>query len=201
MKQNYQRLLEKEINVIREQNYIPKLLLHACCAPCCSYVLEYLSDYFTITVFFYNPNIMPRSEYDKRMLEMKRLTEEMTTKNLVSFMEGDYDNHSFLTLTKDFIAEPEGGYRCQKCFLMRLSKVAEIAKLGGFDYFTTTLTVSPYKDAQEINKIGESLSSVVGINYLYSDFKKNDGYKKSIVLSKKYNLYRQNYCGCSFSKS
>ncbi len=173
----------------------PRLLLHSCCGPCSSYVLEYLSDYFDITLLFYNPNIHPAEEYEKRLLTQKRLLERAKYKNPVTFLAGEYDPQRFFDAVKGLEGCKEGGARCEKCFELRLSKAAEIAKKGRFDYFATTLTVSPHKNAVLINEIGRRYQ-----NYLPSDFKKREGYKRSIILSKEYELYRQDYCGCIFSK-
>ncbi len=173
----------------------PRLLLHSCCGPCSSYVLEYLSDYFDITLFFYNPNIQPAEEYEKRLSAQKQLLERAKYKNPVAFLAGEYEPQRFFEAVKGLENCREGGARCEKCFELRLSKAAEIAKKGGFDYFATTLTVSPHKNAVLINEIGGRYQ-----NYLPSDFKKREGYKRSIILSKEYELYRQGYCGCIFSK-
>ena len=173
-----------------------KLLLHCCCAPCSSYSFLFLKDKFDITSFFYNPNIMPKDEHDKRLDELKRLIKEMELS--ISVIE-EYDN-SFLDAIKGLENEPERGNRCTICYELRLRKCATLAKSLGFDCFSTTLSISPYKDAKRLNEIGYKLEQELGIEYLYLDLKKNDGYKKSIELSKKYNLYRQNYCGCIFSK-
>ncbi|MEE0060426.1 MAG: epoxyqueuosine reductase QueH [Acutalibacteraceae bacterium] len=198
---NYQKILDKELVKIQQSEAIPTLLLHSCCAPCSSYVIEYLSKFFKITVFYYNPNISPDEEYQYRANEQKRLIESMTFENPVDFLEGDYNPDDFFNLCKGLENEPEGGARCAKCFNLRLNKTAEVAKQNGFDYFTTTLTISPLKNAQLINNIGQEIAKKHGLQYLVSDFKKKDGYKRSIVLSKEYNLYRQNYCGCIFSKN
>jgi len=178
----------------------PTLLLHSCCGPCSSYVLTYLSDYFKITVFYYNPNISPIEEYEERKKEQQKLIEKLNTKNKISYIEGTYDNDSFEKLSVGLEKEKEGNRRCSRCFYLRLNETAVNAKNLNFEYFTTTLTISPYKDSYKLNKIGQILEKKYGVKYLYSDFKKNDGYKKSIELSKKYNLYRQNYCGCIYSK-
>lgn len=194
---NYQKLTEKEI--LTFGGVKKKLLLHVCCAPCSSYCLEYLSKYFDITLFFYNPNISPESEYDFRAAELKRLVTEMELKNLKTVV-ANYAADEFFTAVKGYEAEPEGGKRCEKCFTLRLSKSAEYAKTNGFDYFTTTLSISPLKNAELLNNIGENAGNKYGVKYLFSDFKKKGGYLRSIELSKQYNLYRQNYCGCVFSK-
>ena len=196
---NYQLLLEKEIDNIVKENKTPKLLLHCCCAPCSSYVLEYLSEFFEITVFYYNPNISPYDEYLKRIVELKKLIEKMPLKNKVNFLEGKYNNDDFNLLVNGHENEEEGGSRCFKCYKMRLEETVKKAKELEFDYFTTTLSISPYKNANKLNEIGISLSEKYNINYLYADFKKKNGYKRSIELSNLYGLYRQDYCGCIYS--
>lgn len=196
-KLNYQNLLDKTIEGLDG----PKtLLLHSCCAPCSSYVLEYLSQYFEITVLYYNPNITYGEEYEYRKSEQKRLIGEMQSKYPIKFMDCDYDPVNFFAAVKGYEKEPEGGARCKLCFDMRLRKTAELAAEGKFDYFTTTLTISPLKNAELLNEIGNALSLEYDVEYLNSDFKKRNGYKRSIELSKQYNLYRQDYCGCVFSK-
>ncbi len=200
MKINYQLLLDEVIKKITNNNEVPKLLLHSCCAPCSSYVILYLSQYFEITVFFYNPNIMPDLEYQRRLNEQIKLIETITTKHPVNFIEGDYDSNLFLEQVKGLEEEPEGTTRCFKCYQLRLEETAKLANTNNYDYFTTTLTVSPYKNASKINEIGKLLESKYNIKYLNSDFKKRNGYKESIKLSEKYNLYRQHYCGCPFSQ-
>lgn len=197
---NYQKKLDELIEAIEKNGSTPTLLLHSCCAPCSSYVIEYLSNYFSITVYYYNPNIFPDKEYRYRAEEQKRLIESMPVKNKVTFLEGDYIPTLFFDTVKGLENEPEGGARCEKCFNLRLESTAQQAKNKGFDYFATTLTISPLKNAQVINNIGVQLSAKYGVKYLAGDFKKKNGYKRSIVLSKEYNLYRQNYCGCVFSK-
>ena len=183
----------------KEKNNNPTLLLHACCAPCSSYVLEYLSKYFNITIFYYNPNISPYDEYKKRIIEVEKLIKKMSLDN-VKLIEADYDNDEFMKFAEPMKDEKEGGPRCFKCYELRLRKTAEFAKENGFDYFTTTLSISPYKNAQKLNEIGEELSKEYNVKYLYADFKKKNGYKRSIELSKIYDLYRQDYCGCIYSK-
>lgn len=197
---NYQKKLDELIEAIEKNGSTPTLLLHSCCAPCSSYVIEYLSNYFSITVYYYNPNIFPDKEYRYRAEEQKRLIESMPVKNKVTFLGGDYIPTLFFDTVKGLENEPEGGARCEKCFNLRLESTAQQAKNKGFDYFATTLTISPLKNAQVINNIGVQLSDKYGVKYLAGDFKKKNGYKRSIVLSKEYNLYRQNYCGCVFSK-
>ena len=173
----------------------PKLLLHSCCAPCSSSVLSRIKEYFDITVLYYNPNIYPQEEYFKRKKEQIKLLNIFNIK----FMDCDYNQDEYFNRVLGFECEKEGGARCEKCFYLRLDKTAQLAKDNGFDYFGTTLTVSPHKNAEIINKIGEELKEKHNVNFLYSDFKKEDGYLNSIKLSKEYNLYRQDYCGCKFS--
>ena len=197
---NYQKELDKILKMIEDNKKTPKLLLHSCCAPCSSYVLEYLSNYFEITIFYYNPNISPYEEFQKRVEEQKRLIGELPVKNKINFIEGEYDNNYYEELINGLEQEKEGGSRCHICYKMRLQKTAKLAKTLGFDYFTTTLSISPYKNSKVLNEIGEKLQEDYSINYLYADFKKKEGYKRSIELSKKYNLYRQDYCGCKYSK-
>lgn len=197
---NYQKQLEKIIDELKEKNEVPKLLLHSCCAPCSSYVLEYLSNYFQITVFYYNPNIYPEEEYIKRVKEQQQLINRMKLKNPVQFIEGIYNTDDFFSMAKGLENLKEGGERCFKCYELRLRKTLETAEEKDFDYFTTTLTISPFKNAQKLNEIGMELVENNKVKYLVSDFKKKEGYKRSIELSEKYNLYRQDYCGCIFSK-
>lgn len=197
---NYQKILDELIGKLQKENKIPKLLLHSCCAPCSSYVLEYLSKYFRITVLYYNPNISIEEEYLHRIEEQKRLISEMKTINKVDFVQGEYNPNDFFAIAKGLEDAKEGGERCFKCYELRLKETVKIALDNGYDYFTTTLSISPHKNAQKINEIGEKLSEEYGVKYLYSDFKKREGYKRSIELSKEYNLYRQNYCGCIYSK-
>lgn len=197
---NYQKELDKTITHLQAENRIPTLLLHACCAPCSSYVLEYLSNYFQITVLYYNPNISPRAEYDTRAEELKRLISEMTFKYPVKLIVGEYEPEKFYAMAKGMEDLPEGGERCFGCYYQRLLYTAELAKEQGFEYFTTTLSISPLKNAAKLNEIGQELSKEYGVEYLLSDFKKKNGYKRSVQLSAEHNLYRQNYCGCVFSK-
>ena len=194
MNENYANKLKE---IIDKLDYKPKLLLHSCCAPCSSYVITYLYDYFDITILYYNPNIYPYEEYKKRKDEQIRLISNFKG---VKIIDCDYDNDIYNEVIKGLENEPERGSRCTKCFYLRLDKTGEIAKKNNFEYFGTTLTVSPYKNAKLLNEIGEVISKKYDIKWLYSDFKKNDGYKKSIELSKKYDLYRQDYCGCIYSK-
>ena len=200
-RRNYQKELEQIIKSEEASGEFPKLLLHACCAPCSSWCLEYLNPYFDITVFYYNPNIDREEEYRKRVLEEQRLIRAMPFLRPVRFLEGTYEPEEFHRLTKGHEADPEGGDRCGICFRQRLEKTAETAAELGFDYFTTTLTISPLKDAARLNAIGEAAGSAFGIAFLPSDFKKKNGYLRSTQLSAEYGLYRQNYCGCSFSKA
>ena len=196
---NYQKELDKLLARLEKEERVPSLLLHSCCAPCSSYVLEYLGQYFNITVFYYNPNIFPESEYTKRILEQQTLIGQMRVKYPVSFIAGSYDKDRFYEMAKGLEHVKEGGERCLKCYELRLRESAWIAKSGGFDYFTTTLSISPMKNAVRLNEIGLRLQEEYGVNYLISDFKKKNGYKRSIELSKEYGLYRQDYCGCEFS--
>lgn len=197
MKENYSELCE---NILKNFTDKKTILLHSCCAPCSSHVITYLTKYFDITILYYNPNIFPYEEYLKRKNEQIRLINEIPKINNVNIIDCDYDNDLYNKLIKGLENEPEKGNRCTVCYQMRMEKTAIIAKKNNYDYFCTTLSVSPYKNANLINKIGEKLEKEYNIKWLYSDFKKKDGYKKSIELSKKYNLYRQNYCGCIYSK-
>ena len=197
---NYNKEMENILMELKKANKVPRLLLHSCCAPCSSYVLEYLSKYFMITVFYYNPNISSIEEYLKRKEEQIRFINEFNFDNPVNVIEGEYDNKRFEETIKGLELEKEGGSRCKKCYLLRLEETCRKAKEKGFDYFGTTLTVSPYKNSNSLNEIGKMLSSRYDIKYLYSDFKKKNGYKRSIELSRIYNLYRQDYCGCIYSK-
>ncbi|MEM1485752.1 epoxyqueuosine reductase QueH [Oscillospiraceae bacterium PP1C4] len=201
MNQNYQHLLDAAINQIAASEHVPTLLLHSCCAPCSSYVLSYLSQYFKITVLYYNPNIYPPQEYNRREAEQKALISALDVKHSIKFLSGTYDTDTFYNEVKGLEQEREGGMRCYKCYALRLQETARAAKDMGFDYFTTTLSVSPHKNAQWINEIGDQLAKQYDVSFLYSDFKKKNGYKTSIELSKKYNLYRQDYCGCIFSQN
>lgn len=196
---NYQKKLDELINGI-SQGTVPRLLLHSCCAPCSSYTLEYLSRYFDITVLYYNPNISPRSEFDKRAAEQARLIAELPAQHKIKLVVSDYDYTEFLDIARGYEDCLEGGERCFRCYRMRLEKTAEKAKAEGFDYFCTTLSISPLKDSQIINKIGYETAEKYGVKWLPSDFKKKEGYKRSIELSREYNLYRQNFCGCAYSK-
>lgn len=200
MIRNYSRELDALIEKNKKDNIVPKLMLHACCACCLSYVLEYLSEHFEIYVLYYNPNITERNEYEYRKSEVERLVLEMPLKRKVTVVDCEYDPNMYLQNIAGMENEPERGSRCSVCFEMRLKKTAEIAQQYGCDYFATTLTISPLKNSSIINSIGEQLESDFSVSYLGSDFKKKNGYKRSIELSKQYNLYRQNYCGCVFSK-
>lgn len=197
---NYQKLLDKITNEIEATNSPKTLLLHSCCAPCSSYVLQYLSNYFKITLLYFNPNIGPKEEYDKRVAEQKRLIESLPVKYPVTFIEGRYEPKEFYDAVKGLEKEPEGAKRCFVCYELRMREAAEYAREGNYDYFTTTLSISPLKNAEKINEIGEKLEVMYNVKHLPSDFKKKEGYKKSVELSKEYNLYRQNFCGCVFSK-
>lgn len=198
---NYQRMLDEMIAQLTRDGKTPSLLLHACCAPCSSYVLEYLSEYFDITVLYYNPNISPREEYDKRVAELQRLIVELPAKHPVRILEGKYEPERFFEMAKGLETVPEGGERCFRCYRLRLLEAAVAASAGGYDYFTTTLSISPLKNAEKLNTIGKELSEQYGVAYLYSDFKKKNGYKRSIELSQEYHLYRQNFCGCVYSRN
>lgn len=197
---NYQKKLENIIERNKREDILPSLLLHSCCAPCSSYTIEYLSDYFKISVLYYNPNISPREEYEKRKAEQIRLIESMPVKNDVNFADCDYDCNEFFKIAKGYEDCREGGERCFRCYEQRLRRTAQEAQKGGYDYFCTTLSISPLKNAQKINEIGERLSEEYCVLWLPSDFKKREGYKRSIELSKEYNLYRQNFCGCVYSR-
>ena len=197
---NYQRELDHMLEKLDPSEAPKKLLIHSCCAPCSSYVLEYLSKYFEITIFYYNPNIYPEEEYNRRVEEQQRLILEIPKGYPVSFLQGAYEPKDFYDYVKGYEKESEGGQRCFLCYRMRLEEAAEMAKEGGYDYFTTTLTISPHKNAEKLNEIGLELASKYGVSYLPSDFKKKNGYRRSIELSREYDLYRQEYCGCIFSR-
>ena len=199
-KENYQLVLERTLKTIEKEERRPRLLLHSCCGPCSSYVLEYLSHYFDITVYYYNPNISPAAEFTHRAEEQQKLIAQMPLEGEVSCIVGEYDPETFFAMAKGREQEPEGGQRCFDCYTLRLKKTAEAAKAGGFDYFTTTLSISPLKNAAKINEIGEELAEIYHVQHLPSDFKKKNGYKRSIELSHEYDLYRQNYCGCVYSR-
>ena len=199
MKINYQRVMEEEIEKIKNLPSKPTLLLHACCAPCTSAVLEYLDKYFAVTLFFYNPNIVPESEFESRLEELKRLVVEMKLQN-IKIVVPAYNLKEFEDMAEGLHDIPEGGMRCKMCYRLRLRAAVEYAAENHFDYVTTTLSVSPHKNADWLNEIGMELAESCGTKYLCSDFKKKEGYKRSIELSRQYNLYRQNYCGCIYSK-
>ena len=194
---NYQHKLDEITGGLEKR---PSLLLHSCCGPCSSYCLEYLKEFFDITVLYYNPNIYPEEEYEHRLAEQRRLIDEAL--NGVKLMALPYDHSEFTEYVKGLEEEKEGGARCEKCFRLRLEKTAQAAAEGGFDFFGTTLTVSPHKNAQVINSVGEKIAQefTIAPAWLYADFKKKNGYKISIELSQKYGLYRQNFCGCEYSK-
>lgn len=201
-KRNYQKELDQLILKLEKNGEVPTLFLHSCCAPCSSYCLEYLSNYFRITVFYYNPNIFPSEEYEDRVNEQERLILEMNAAGVkypIRLVKGEYHPEDFYAAAKGLEKEPEGGARCTECFKLRLRESAKLAKEGGFDYFTTTLTISPLKDAERLNRIGEALGEEYGVQFLNSDFKKKNGYKRSTELSREHQLYRQNYCGCVYS--
>ena len=199
---NYQLELEKIIKKNEKEGIVPSLFLHSCCAPCSSYCLEYLTSYFEITIFYYNPNISPIEEYKKRVEEQKRLIDRLNekVKYKITFVEGEYKPEDFYEMAKGMEDLKEGGERCFGCYELRLREAGLLAKEKGFDYFTTTLSISPHKNAQKLNEIGEMISKEYGVCHLPADFKKKNGYKRSIELSKEYGLYRQDYCGCVFSK-
>lgn len=196
---NYQLMLDRTLKEISDAGAVPSLLLHSCCAPCSSYCLEYLSKTFRITVFYYNPNIED-DEFERRFREQVRLIGEMKTLHPVSVVRGPRDTDLYAKAVAGHEKDPEGGARCGICFRLRLEKTAEYARENGFDYFTTTLSISPLKDARLLNSIGAEMSEKYGVRYLFSDFKKKNGYLRSIELSKEHSLYRQSYCGCVFSK-
>lgn len=199
-KRNYQREMEKVLDAAVREEKVPTLFLHSCCAPCSSYVLEYLSQYFSITVFYYNPNISPREEYEERVEEVKRLIRELPAVHPIQFKEGAYCPELFYQAVKGHEEDREGEGRCGICFELRLREAARLAAEGGFDWFTTTLTISPLKNAARLNEIGDRMGEEYGVHFLNSDFKKRNGYKRSTELSAEYHLYRQDYCGCVFSR-
>ncbi len=200
MTENYQLKMEEIIEKNRQSGKIPKLLLQACCAPCSSAVLERIAEYFEITILYYNPNISDSLEYEKRLEEVHSLISQLETKYPVTVMSGRYDPKEFFDTVRGYEHLKEGSERCFRCYRLRLTETAKLAKAEGFDYFGTTLSISPYKNSQVLNEIGEELEGEYGIPYLYADFKKKNGYKRSIELSKQYGLYRQDYCGCIYSK-
>ena len=199
-KVNYQKELDKLIEKLEQTKEVPRLFLHSCCAPCSSYVLEYLSEHFAITVFYFNPNIAPEEEYRKRVEEQKRLIEQLPAVYPIQFLEGRYEPEEFYSRVRGLEKEPEGGARCRVCFELRLEEAARLAAEGGYDYYTTTLSISPLKNAQVLAQVAMEMGEKWGVRWLPSDFKKKEGYKRSIQLSAEYDLYRQNYCGCVFSR-
>ena len=198
---NYAKELERLIQKLQQEGKVPRLLLHACCAPCSSAVLEYLSQYFAITLLYYNPNIAPLEEYQKREAELRRLVSQMKFTHPVELLPCQYDGQAFVQAARGLGGEPEGGKRCEACFRLRLRYAAQEAARLRFDYYTTTLSISPMKNAPLLNQLGEEIGREFGVAHLPSDFKKKDGYKRSVQLSKEYDLYRQDYCGCAFSKA
>lgn len=194
---NYNLEMKKQLNDIEEGS---QLLLHACCAPCSSAVLEQLGNFFQITILYYNPNISTEDEYNKRLIEIKKFIKVFKTKYPIKLLEGRYSPKEFFDIAKGLEKEKERGIRCYKCYTLRLEETAKIAEKERIKYFTTTLSISPYKNSNWINEIGKSLENDYNSTFIYSDFKKNNGYKRSIELSKQYNLYRQDYCGCIYSK-
>ncbi|WMJ89834.1 epoxyqueuosine reductase QueH [Anaerocolumna sp. MB42-C2] len=201
IQRNYQKELDKLISGLVINNKTPRLLLHSCCAPCSSYVLEYLSQFFRITIYYYNPNISFEEEYARRMEEQQRLIRELPVKNPIDFLKGSYEPERFYEIAKGLETSPEGSERCFRCYELRLTETAKLAKNKSYDYFTTTLSISPHKNAAKLNEIGEKLAQKYDIPYLIADFKKKNGYKRSIELSREYQLYRQDYCGCVYSKT
>jgi len=196
---NYQKELDARIAFHKERGEVPTLLLHSCCAPCSSYVLEYLAEYFSITVFYYNPNIYPAGEYSQRVYEQQSFIQKFPVRHEVRFLEGQYDTERFYDMARGMEDEPEGGERCFACYRLRLGETARTAARLGFGYFTTTLSISPLKNAAKLNEIGGQLADEYGVAYLYSDFKKKNGYLRSTQLSAQYGMYRQDYCGCIYS--
>ena len=197
---NYQRELDQLIEEIEAEGKVPTLLLHSCCAPCSSYCIEYLSQFFAITVFYYNPNISPDEEYFHRVKEQQRFISEFPTKHPVSFIEGDFEKDRFYSeVAKGLEKEPERGARCTKCFELRLGETAKRAAAEGMDYFATTLTISPMKDVELLNSIGAAMGERYGVEYLATEFRKKNGYLRSTQISKEYDMYRQDYCGCVYS--
>lgn len=198
-RRNYQKELEKITDELIRLQQAPSLLLHSCCAPCSSYVLEYLSQYFRITVFYYNPNIYPASEYHTRAAEQRRFLQVLPARYPISFTEGEYFPKDFYDCVRGMEHLPEGGERCFACYRLRLARTAQMAAAEGFDYFATTLSISPLKNAEKINEAGEQLAREYQVRWLPNDFKKKNGYKRSTELSKEYGMYRQDYCGCIYS--
>ncbi len=198
-KRNYKKELDDYMASLKAEGKTPSLLLHSCCAPCSSHCIEYLSECFNITVFYFNPNIYPEEEYRMRAKEQKSFIERFPAKNEVSFIEGEYDTKAFYDMAKGLEDVKEGGERCFKCYELRLRETAELAKKLNFDLFTTTLSISPLKNAEKLNEIGGKLAEEYGVGYLFSDFKKGEGYKRSTEISREYGMYRQDYCGCVYS--
>lgn len=197
---NYNKEMENILESLKKDNKVPRILLHSCCAPCSSHVISVLTDYFDITILYYNPNIEPFEEYEKRKQEEIRFIEQYPNKNKLDIIDCDYDNILFKKMSEGLEQEKEGGARCVKCYHLRLDKTASMASELNYDYFATTLTVSPLKNSEKLNTIGKFLETKYNIKYLVSDFKKKEGYKHSIELAKEYDLYRQDYCGCIYSK-
>ncbi len=197
---NYSKEQEALLEELERRGEVPTLLLHVCCAPCSSAVLERLSRHFSISILYYNPNIAPESEYEKRKAELERLVASMPLGHPVALLPCDYGGEDFQEIARGYESVPEGGERCMRCFKLRLRRAAEEAKRRGFDYFTTTLSISPLKNAEALNRIGEEAGREFGVRHLPADFKKKDGYKRSLELSREYSLYRQDYCGCVYSK-
>lgn len=200
MSENFQIKLEQTIACHQKRGEVPELLLHSCCAPCSSYVLEYLSNYFSITVFYYNPNIYPDEEYTKRVREQEDFIRRFPAKHPIRFVEGAFEKERFYDTVRDVSEIREGGERCFRCYELRLREAAKLASERNAAYFTTTLSISPMKNAQKLNEIGAALEQEYHVKYLFSDFKKKNGYKRSVELSDEYGMYRQDYCGCIFSK-
>ena len=200
MRIDYQKVMDTELEAIHASGKVPKLFLHACCAPCSSYCLEYLTNHFEVTLFFYNPNISPVSEYENRLNELERLVKEQPHKYPVTIFKVPYDPSVFYDMAKGHEKDPERGERCRMCIRQRLELTAKMAAVDGYDYFTTTLSLSPYKDEQYINELGGNLATKYGVKYLFSDFRQRNGFERSIELAEKYKLYQQNCCGCVFSR-
>ena len=196
----YDKQMQEEITRLKERGERPRLLLHVCCAPCSTACLERLTEAFDLTCYYYNPNIAPEAEFDRRFAELVRLTGQMPLVQTPALIRGEYESERFEAIAQGLEDQPEGGDRCTACYRLRLTETARLAKKEGFPYFTTTLSVSPYKNAEKLNRIGGELAEAYGLRYLFSDFKKQDGYLRSIRLSAEYGLYRQNYCGCVYSK-
>ena len=201
MNKNYQKVLDETIKKIQLNNEVPSLLIHSCCAPCSSYCLEYLSEFFKITVLYYNPKIYHREEYEFRADEQERFIKKFNAKIPITFIKADYSPNDFYAIAQGLEKEPEGGERCTKCYKLRLEYTAKLAKELNMDYFTTTLSISPLKDACRLNTIGLELEDIYKVPYLVSDFKKKNGYKRSVELSKEYDMYRQNFCGCIYTNT